>query len=182
MKLSCFFLSSICFVAASIICLICGTGQNLSNREMFIIKRNQTPVRFTPAFWLACRGSQMEVQVWPQAPPPPQNDGPSCVLVPFHLLHPNFHALHRSHFLQQKHPGIRQNNEINLIYILLQRQFGVSKFCMGTLMSLLRLLSPLPRELRLSSNASKRRSTKPPAESSRKGRNWSEGEQLSNSD
>lgn len=45
-----------------------------------------------------------------------------------------------------------------------------------TFRSLLRILSPpslLPRELRLSSTASKRRSTNPPADSSRKGRSWS---------
>lgn len=47
---------------------------------------------------------------------------------------------------------------------------------MLTFRSLLRILSPpslLLRELRLSSTASKRRSTNPPAESSRKGRSWS---------
>ena len=64
-------------------------------------------------------------------------------------------------------------------HLIVEIKYKSVLWCLCTFRSLLRCFSPdplLPRALRLSSSASKRRSTKPPAESSRKGRSWSVAE------
>lgn len=61
-----------------------------------------------PAFWWACQGSQMEVQVWPQALPPPQSEGPVSAWQLSHLLSLEFLALRLFQPHHQTHPETNQ--------------------------------------------------------------------------